>query len=145
MARPPREKNHSANIQEEIEAEARSSTITVIAAAIAPIEPITWNLERISTWKKLVRRTVWINRGIRRLLSHAEQQKRQTPELGPTEPIRVNGKEIQVEKLSPEELHEAELLIFKQLQRERFPKVYEALKNGSAIHPKEKVANLLPV
>ena len=100
MARPPRDKNHSANIQEEIEAEARSSTTTVNAAAIAPIEPITWNLERIFTWKKLVRKTTWIKGGIRRLLSHAEQQRRQTPEFGPTEPIRVNGKEIQVEKLS---------------------------------------------
>jgi hypothetical protein len=61
------------------------------------------------------------------------------------ESINANGKVIPITRLSREELDEAELTIYRQFQRERFPKAFEALKLDNTIQPKEKVAALFPI
>ena len=40
---------------------------------------------------------------------------------------------------------EAELRIYRQLQKEKYPKAFETLQLGLPVHPKEKIASLLPV
>ncbi len=50
-----------------------------------------------------------------------------------------------VARFASEELDEAELTIYRQLQKERYPKAYETLQLGLPIHQKEKIAALNPV
>jgi hypothetical protein len=47
--------------------------------------------------------------------------------------------------MSGEELDEAELFIFRQLQMETYPKAFESLQMVGPVHPKEKIAHLHPV
>ncbi len=44
-----------------------------------------------------------------------------------------------------EELDEAELVICRQLQRERYPKAFRTLQLGLQIHPTDKIPSLHPV
>jgi len=127
-------------IQSQIESEARRTTVSVTAAITTPTTPIEWNLDRISTWNRLVRRTAWISR----FLSRSQGKLRPPgPEL--KESIKANGNAIQITRLSREELDEAELTIYRQLQRERYPKAFESLQQDNTIQPKEKIAALLPI
>ena len=78
------------------------------------------------------------------------------PGLGFTEKIQIKDynkdkskrkppKTITIARLSGEELAEAELRIYRQLQKEKYPKAFETLQLGLPVHPKEKIASLLPV
>jgi hypothetical protein len=78
------------------------------------------------------------------------------PGLGFTEKIQIKDynkdkskrkppKDITIARLSGEELAEAELRIYRQLQKEKYPKAFETLQLGLPVHPKEKIASLLPV
>jgi hypothetical protein len=67
------------------------------------------------------------------------------PGLGLTEKIKARGKVIKIARMSGEELDEAELTIYRQLQMERYPKAFETLQLGLPIHRKEKMAALGPV
>jgi hypothetical protein len=58
---------------------------------------------------------------------------------------RKPPKDITIARISGEELGEAELRIYRQLQKERYPKAFETLQLGLPFHPKEKIASLLPV
>ncbi len=51
----------------------------------------------------------------------------------------------QMQTRTREELGEAELRIYRQLQKERYPNAFETLQLGLPVHPKEKIASLLPV
>jgi len=61
------------------------------------------------------------------------------------ESIKADRKAIRITRLSGEELNEAELTIYRQLQRERYPKAFESLQQDNTIQPKEKIAALLPI
>jgi hypothetical protein len=67
------------------------------------------------------------------------------PGLGLTEAIKVGDKVIKIARFSSEELDEAELTIYRQLQKERYPKAFKTLQLGLPIHQKEKIAALNPV
>ena len=138
---PPDADEQESDVKKTIEGESKrtSPSITVSVAVVIPGDQIMWDLDRISTWNRLVRRQVWIKRFIKNCKQGRD------PDEGFKESITINGKSIEIARMSPKELDKAELLIFRQLQRERYPKVYEALKTGSAIHPKEEVAKLLPI
>ncbi|EFX76674.1 hypothetical protein DAPPUDRAFT_248746 [Daphnia pulex] len=45
------------SIQEIIEAESRGAVVNITAAIAIPTEPIDWDLDYISTWNRLLRRT----------------------------------------------------------------------------------------
>ena len=47
--------------------------------------------------------------------------------------------------MSGEELDEAELFIYRQLQMETYPKAFESLQMEGPVHPKEKIAHPHPV
>jgi len=61
------------------------------------------------------------------------------------ESIEVDGKVIRVTRSSREELNEAELTVYRQLQRERYSKAFESLQRDNTVQPKEKIAALLPI
>ena len=123
-----------------MESEARSTTVSTSAAIAIPTTTVEWNLDKISTWNRLVRRTAWIS-----LFLSRSQGKLRPPGTERMESINANGKVIRITRLSREELDEAELTIYRQFQRERYPKAFEALKLANTIQPKEKVAALFPI
>ena len=97
--------------------------IATIAVAVAVPEGV-WNLDRISTFHRLIRVTAWIHRFIGRTLS------KRTPES----PSYKNAarqlvkfqtgnefKSIAIMCLSADEIQKAETTIFRQMQRDRFP------------------------
>ena len=55
---------------------------------------------------------------------------------------RKPGKETTIARMSGEELDEAELFIFRQLQMEKYSKAFKNLQHEVPIHPKEKIAHL---
>ena len=112
--------------------------MNVTAAIVASTEPIDWDIDRVSSWNRLLRRTAWIMR-----FSNRCRKRIRDPGLGFTEKIQT--KDITIARLSGEELAEAELRIYRQLQKEKYPKAFETLQLGLPVHPKEKIASLLPV
>jgi hypothetical protein len=77
------------------------------------------------------------------------------PGLGFTEKIQIKDynkdkskrkppKDITIARLSGEELGEAKLRIYRQL-KDRYPKAFETLQLRLPVHPKKKIAYLLPV
>jgi hypothetical protein len=128
-------------IQEEIEAEANGKIVSVAAVIIDPVQPIEWHLDKISKWQKLLRRTAWILRFINRIRKREWIPQEEILQ----EVIPVNGKEITVDQMTVSELHEAEILIYRQLQRDRYPKSFNSLQANLPIHCKEKIALLNPI
>ena len=125
--------------------------MNVTAAIVASTEPIDWDIDRVSSWNRLLRRTAWIMR-----FSNRCRKRIRDPGLGFTEKIQIKDynkdkskrkppKTITIARLSGEELAEAELRIYRQLQKEKYPKAFETLQLGLPVHPKEKIASLLPV
>jgi hypothetical protein len=125
--------------------------VNVTAAITASTEPIDWDIDRVSSWNRLLRRTAWIMR-----FSNRCRKRIRDPGLGFTEKIQIKDynkdkskrkppKDITIARLSGEELAEAELRIYRQLQKEKYPKAFETLQLGLPVHPKEKIASLLPV
>ncbi|XP_045022923.1 uncharacterized protein LOC123466894 [Daphnia magna] len=126
------------SIHERIEAEAKSKTVTMSVASVEPATPVEWHLDRIPSWNRLLRRTAWILR--------FASKNRPTNATQVKTPIKTgDGKQIMVEHLKVEELTKAELLIYRQLQKEAFPKTFQDLEEGRQPHHKEKIAALRPV
>lgn len=65
--------------------------------------------------------------------------------LGLEESITVDKKEIKITRISREEQDKFELFIYRQLQRQRYSKVFESLKLSLEIQLKEKMASLFPI
>ncbi len=139
------------SVQENIEIESRGAAVSVTVAITASKEPIDWDIDRVSSWNRLLRRTAWIMR-----FSNRCRKRTRDPGLGLTEKIQIKDynkdkskrkppKDITIARLSGEELGEVELRIYIQLQIERYPKAFETLQLGLPVHPKEKIASLLPV
>jgi hypothetical protein len=128
------------SIQETIDAESRGVVVNITAAVAIPTEPIVWNLDFVSTWNRLLRSRAWMFR-----FSNRSHKRTRYPGVGLTEAIKVKDKVIRVARFASEELDEAELTIYRQLQKERYPKAYETLQLGLPIHQKEKIAALNPV
>jgi hypothetical protein len=61
--------------------------------------------------------------------------KKRTRDPGPELKEIIAGKEITIDKIVTEELNEAELAIYRQLQVERYPKAFRTLQLGLQIHP----------
>jgi hypothetical protein len=94
--------------------------------------------KKISKWQKLLRRTGCIVRFINRIRKREWIPQEEMFQ----EVIPVNGKEMSVDQMTVSELHEAELLIYRQLQRYRYPKAFSSLQAKLPIHPKEEIASL---
>ncbi len=125
--------------------------MNVTAAITTSKEPIDLDIDRVSSWKRYLRRTAWMMR-----FSNRCRKRTRDPGLGFTEKIQIKDynkgkskrkphKDIIIARISGEELGEAELRIYRQLQKEQYPKAFETLQLGLPVHPKEKMASLLPV
>ncbi|XP_057365013.1 uncharacterized protein LOC130685709 [Daphnia carinata] len=126
------------SIYEKIEAEAKGKTVIMSVVTVEPATPMEWQLERIPSWNRLLRRTAWMLRFI--------SKNRPTNRTQIQTPIKIGDeKEILVDHLTVEELTKAELLIYRQLQKEAFPKTFQDLQEGRQPHHKEKIAKLRPV
>jgi hypothetical protein len=55
---------------------------------------------------------------------------------------RKADKQVTIARMSGEELDEAELFIFRQLQMETYPKAFKNLQLEVPIHPKEKLISI---
>jgi hypothetical protein len=128
------------SIQENIDAESRGAVVNITAAVAIPTEPIDWDLDVVSTWNRFLRSRTWMLR-----FSNRSRKRLRDPGAGLTEAIKVKDKVIRVARFASEELDEAELTIYRQLQKEKYPKAYETLQLGLPIHQKEKIASLNPV
>ena len=147
---PPDSEQHDSSVQNDIESESRGA-VANSAAAITVNKRFEWSLERISTWNRLLRRTAWIFRFI-----HRFRKKKRYQGIGLTEVVKIKDynkdkskrkpdKEATIARMSGEELDEAELFIYRQLQMETYPKAFESLQMEGPVHPKEKIAHLHPV
>ena len=58
---------------------------------------------------------------------------------------RKAPKDFTIARQSGDELGEVELIIYRQLQKERYSKAFRTLRLGLLVHPKEMIASLLPV
>lgn len=140
----PTDENISEMEAVDIAAEKKKAiTLSGLVITEAP-KKLEWNLERVSSWSKLVRRMAWMLRfcTLRR------------PNLPPEEitgktRITVKSGDVIEEKwvncLRAEEIRQAEIFLFRLLQRERYPQSYEALENGQTLHPQAKLTKLRPV
>ena len=139
------------SVQENIEIESRGAAVSVTAAMTASKEPIDWDIRRVSSWNRLLRSTARIMR-----FSNRCRKRTRDPGLSFTEKIQIKDfkkdkskrkppKDITKARLLDEELGEAELRIYRQLQKERYPNAFETLQLGLPFHPKEKIESLLPV
>ena len=137
---PQEERNET---QQEIEQEATGKVVNV-SLAVAVNRKFEWNIERISSWNRLLRRTAWIFRFINRC-----RKKKRDPVIGFTKTITIKNhnknksqrkpdKTVTIARMSEEELDEAELFIFRQLQMETYPKAFKNLQLEGPIHPKER-------
>ncbi|XP_057381572.1 uncharacterized protein LOC130704107 [Daphnia carinata] len=126
------------SIHEKIEAEAKGKTVIMSVATVEPATPMEWQLERIPSWNRLLRRTAWMLRFLHKNRPINRTQIRTPIKIG-------DEKEILVDHLTVEELTKAELLIYRQLQKEAFPKTFQDLQEGRQPHHKEKIAKLRPV
>ncbi|KZS06720.1 Uncharacterized protein APZ42_029729 [Daphnia magna] len=126
------------NIQETIEGEARSKTITVSAAITKPANPMEWQLEHIPSWNRLLPRTAWILRFISRRNQTASRTRLKIP-------VKIgDGREIMVEHLTVEELTRAELCIYRQFQKEKYPKSFQDLQGIGNHTPKKQLTSSDP-
>jgi hypothetical protein len=125
------------SIQETIDAESRGAVVNITAAVAMPTEPIDWDLDVVSTWNRFLRSRTWMLR-----FSNRSRKRLRDPGAGLTEAIKVKDKVIRVGRFASEELDEAELTIYRQLQKEKYPKAYETLQLGLPIHQKENFASL---
>jgi hypothetical protein len=126
-------------IQTEMESEARSTTVSTTAAIAIPTTSVDWNLEKISTWNRLLRRTARVSRFLSR-----SQGKLRPPGPERMESIKANGKVIRITRLFREELDEAEITIYSSNESDIL-KAFESLQLDNTIQPKEKVAALFPI
>ena len=106
-----------------------------------------WDLGKIGSWQKLVRRTAWMSRW---------QGKRPPDDIDGRDRIVMqhvdaNGEftgeisEHQVRSLRGEEVRAAELKLIRMLQRENFPDAFYALSNDRQLQKKAKLRQLQPV
>ena len=126
----------------------RKRKVTMAATLITerPLK-FDWDLGKIGSWQKLVRRTAWMSRW---------QGKRPPDDIDGRDRIVMqhvdaNGEftgeisEHQVRSLRGEEIRAAELKLIRMLQRENFPDAFYALSNDRQLQKKAKLRQLQPV
>ena len=113
------------------------------AAAVIQETAVEWNMDRISKFIRLVRRTAWILRFLNRL------RNRQSSDLPlAMDPIKFQQDGVEVKVLVPcltaKEVVDAENVVYRQLQRERYRDIYEALTTTGKLKPKGNIRSLRP-
>jgi hypothetical protein len=72
------------SVQEKIEIESRGAAVSVTVTITASTEPIDWDIDRVSSWNRLLRRTSWIMR-----FSNRYRKRTRDPGLRFTEKIQI--------------------------------------------------------
>ena len=86
-----------------IEEEQTQNTVNVSLAAVETTQPIEWHLnKKTRTWGRLLLRSAWILRRINRM-----KKIKRDPGINLKEIIKFDDKEITIDRIVGEELHEA--------------------------------------
>ncbi len=123
----------------------RKKAVTICGVVVTETpKKLEWNLDRIGSWNKLVRRTAWILR-----LGTPKRPKLTPEEMTGKTRIKIQKgdtfEERWVNCLRAEEIQQAEIFLFRHIQRERYPQSFEALENGQNLHPHARLTKLRPV